>query len=157
MCIEGRRVRGNLTGGLQGCCEIAWLPKGFPFLLFFLLIFGLCFLCFPHCVFLICIRVIHQTLLQFDILVHRVLHASAAQGKHSGATPRLCTLQQWRLEIGILLTHGYDSVLICTVQPSYRNIPLCMYESFASLYLLTPWRYSSCRTLAVSHILCEVS
>jgi hypothetical protein len=24
-------------------------------------------------------------------------------------------------------------------------------------YLLTPWRYSSCRTLAASHILCEVS
>jgi hypothetical protein len=30
------------------------------------------------------------------------------------------------------------------------------YTVFAT-YLFTPWRYSSCRTLAASHTLCEVS
>jgi hypothetical protein len=28
---------------------------------------------------------------------------------------------------------------------------------FSKLYLLTPWRYGSCRTLVTSHIRCEVS
>jgi hypothetical protein len=39
----------------------------------------------------------------------------------------------------------------------YTNFFYLLFLLFSSIPLLTPWRYSSCSTLATSHILCDVS